>query len=52
MTTVVLFVGNPEGLKVALEALITGGATLFEVVPTHQKGKYIIIHNKDKTNLS
>lgn len=41
--TTELFEGNPDGLKARIVAIIAGTGTINFVVPTHQKGKYIIL---------
>jgi hypothetical protein len=43
--TTELFQGSPTDLKTKVDAIITGGATSLQVIPTSEKSWYLIIHN-------
>lgn len=42
--TVELFEGTPEALEARLTAIIANPNVINFVIPTHQKGKYIILY--------
>lgn len=41
--TIEMFTGRAEALKARLDAILVGGATSIQVIPTKEGGTYIII---------